>query len=398
MSERLKNILPAAVLAVIGLGVSFTIDHVHRRLVADVNYASFCNVNASVNCDVVLGSRYATLAGVSVSIWAILYYTIFLVFAAAIAYTGRAQTRERLTRGLLVWALWGLLFAGYMAVIAFFVLRTVCLMCSALYVVNIGLFVAAWLLRSYARRVGRRQAEQNAGRDRVVLAGSLTAGVLLLIIGSWEALGGGVRYGVAADIARDRPDFYRWYMAQPLVSAPSDDNHPRGSAKAPVTIVEFSDFECGHCANFHQSLEDVLPRLGQNVRVIFRHFPLDSSCNPKVTSALHPQACLAAVASECAADQGQFWQYQNLLFDNQQQLGRQFLIGYAAQLGLDVTRFTACLGSAEARQRVERDAKEGAALGIDSTPTVFINGRTIKGALDSQQLTDAVTLANVKPQ
>ena len=85
------------------------------------------------------------------------------------------------------------------------------------------------------------------------------------------------------------------------------------------------------------------------------------------------------------------------MFDNQQQLQRQFLITYATRLGLDVARFTACLGSEEARARVDHDAQEGAALGIDSTPTVFINGRTIKGALDAQRLADAVALARVKP-
>lgn len=381
------------VLAAIGLGVSLTIDHVHRRLVADAAYTSFCNVNASVNCDVVLGSRYAMLAGVAVSTWAIVYFASFLGLVVAVAYVSGAQTRDRLARVLLLLSVWGLLFAIYMAGIAFLVLRTVCLMCSALYIVNIGVFVAAWLLRSQTRRGGRRQIEESAARDRVVLLGSLGAVLLLIVIGSWEAFGGGVRQGDAADIARDRPKFYEWYMAQPMTSMSGDDGHARGSANAPVTIVEFSDFECGHCAAFHGSLDDVLPKLGQDVRIVFRHFPLDPSCNPKVPSAVHPQACLAAVASECAAEQGQFWQYHDLLFGNQRQLGRQFLLQYASQLGMDMPRFTSCLGSAEARTRVERDAKEGAVLGIDSTPTVFINGRTIKGALDAQELSDAVILA-----
>jgi len=398
MPERVKKILPVVVLAAIGISVSIAIETVHRRLTADVNYASFCNVNASVNCDVVLGSRYASLAGLSVAIWAIVFYLAMLAVVVGLATVSRAQLRENLARLGLLLAVWGVLFSMYMAGIAFFVLHTICLMCSALYLVNISLFAAAWWLRSRERIIGRRQVAATAGRDRLVLGGSALAAVALLAIGSWEALGRGVQQIDAERIARERPDFYRKYLSLPVASLSADDGHSRGSATAPVTIVEFSDFECGHCAAFHESLDDVLPRLGQTVRVVFRHFPLDSSCNPKVSGQLHPQACLAAVASECAADQGKFWQYHDLLFANQQQLSRQFLIGYAQRLGLDVARFTECLGSAAARERVERDAREGDHLGIDSTPTVFINGRTVKGALDPQALTDAVTLtkANAK--
>jgi protein-disulfide isomerase len=129
------------------------------------------------------------------------------------------------------------------------------------------------------------------------------------------------------------------------------------------------------------------------VRVDFRHFPLDSACNPKVAAPMHQSACLAAVAAECAGEQGKFWQYHNLLFANQQELGRAFLIEYATRLGMDVARFTDCLGSAAAQARVRDDAAEGARLGIDSTPTVFINGRKIKGALEPELLTSAVVLA-----
>jgi len=398
MSDRVKKVLPVLLLAVIGLGISVAIEIVHRRLDADVNYTSFCNVSATVNCDVVLGSRYAMLAGFPISTWAILFYVTTLGIGAGAVGAGRATSRATFGTMLLALAAWGLLFSIYMAAIAFAVLHTICMMCSGLYLVSIGLLLATWRAYGALRITGRRQAMARAGQDRAMLIGGIVAVMLLVVVGSWEALGRGTQVLDAAEIQRTRPDFYRWYLAQPLTQLRLDDSrHERGSADAPVTIVEFSDFECGHCAAFHESLEDVLHRVGPNVRVVFHHFPLDSTCNPKIPSGGHPDACLAAVASECAADQGKFWQYHNLLFDNQQQLQRQFLITYATRLGLDVARFTACLGSEEARARVDHDAQEGAALGIDSTPTVFINGRTIKGALDAQRLADAVALARVKP-
>lgn len=397
MWERVRKVLSVVLLTVTGLGVSIMIESIHQRLAADVNYASFCNVSATVNCDVVLGSRYATLAGTSIATWAILFYITTGALAAMAAASIRAKTREFLASAVLTLAVWGLLFSIYMAVIAFGLLHTVCVMCSALYVINIGLFVAAWRMQRALRLAGRRQLTERAQQDRWVLAGGAVAVVALLAIGSWEAFGRGVHATNAADIARERPDFYRWYLAQPLVQGPIDEaRQVRGTGDAVVTIVEFSDFECGHCAAFHSSLEDLLRRSGQGVRVMFRHFPLDSACNAKITGQVHPGACLAAIASECAGDQGKFWEYHNLLFENQQQLDRAALIGYGRRLGLDVPRFTACLDSEEPRIRVERDAKDGAQLGIDSTPTVFINGRMIKGALDAELLAAAVTLARSK--
>src|SRR5437870_2540067 len=126
MPERVKKVLPVLVLAVAGLCVSVAIETVHRRLAADMNYASFCNVNARVNCDVVLGSRYASLAGVSVASWAILYYLSIVALAAGVAGLSRATTRETLAKLIFVLSVWGLLFSMYLAVIAFAVLRTVC--------------------------------------------------------------------------------------------------------------------------------------------------------------------------------------------------------------------------------------------------------------------------------
>ena len=397
MSERLKKTLPILTFALIGVAIGIASEVVHSRLAADVNYASFCNVNAAINCDVVLSSRYAVLAGVSISLWAILYYLVVIALAVAVILAAGARLRERLAMVTLLVAAWGLLFSLYMAVIALGVLHAVCVMCSGLQLVSVGLFAAAWYSRSQLRVASRRRAAERARQDRLVLIGGVVAAALLIAIGSWEAFGRRVQGSDAATIARQLPDFYRWYLSQPIVQVPVDGGHSRGNAAAPVTIVEFSDFECGHCAQLHHTVDDVLRRYGQNIRLVFRHFPLDSECNPSLAAQLHREACLAAVASECAAQEGQFWQYHDVLFNNHKQLGRQSLIEYAARLGLDTTRFTACLDSPEPRARVQNDVTEAAALGVDSTPTVFINGRLVKGALESDLLCAAVTLARAAP-
>jgi len=333
MRDYMKKVALVVVLAAVGLGVSIELEVLHRRLAADAGFASFCNVGAGINCDAVLGSRYASLAGVSISSLAILYYALVLGLATAIALVARATVREMLGNVVLVGALCGVLFSIYMAGIAFLVLHTVCLMCSVLYLVAIGMFVATWQLRSALRVAGRRQARVRAGQDRMVLTGAAAAAVVLMVIGSWEAIGRSHQLPNATEIQQKRPEFYRWFFAQPVTQVSLDATHALGEANAPVVVVEFSDFECGHCAAFHQSLEDVLRQPGATIRVVFRHFPLDSACNPKIPSHLHPDACLAAVAAECAAEQGKFWAYHNLLFDNQQRLGREERAGAVAGRG-----------------------------------------------------------------
>jgi protein-disulfide isomerase/uncharacterized membrane protein len=399
MQAYVKRALLVIALAAIGGGVSVAIDVIHTRLAADHAYASFCNVSSRVNCDVVLTSRYAELSGIAISRLAIGFYLISVAIAIGVARARRASTRETAATIGVVWQVWGLLFSGYLAFIAFAVLQTVCLMCGALYLINIASFGAAWWLRSAVRFTGHRQRGQSGRMDRLVLGGSAVALALVALIGAWEAFGRG-RQGRSqdpAEIARQRPDFYQWFFQQPVLSVPIDGAHSLGDPNAPVTVVEFSDFECGHCSKFHKTLENFLRASGRSVRVIFRHFPLDASCNPTVSTRLHQRACLAATAAECAAEQGKFWQYHDLLFGNQDALGREYLIAYADRLGLDGPRFAACLGGDAARERVARDARAGAELGIDSTPTVFINGRRIKGALDLDQLADASVLAQLTP-
>ncbi len=398
MTARPRHVLVVLLLACIGLGISIVTEVVHSRLAANPGYTSFCNISANVNCDVVMGSRHALLAGVSVSLWAIAYYLTLTAVAVTLARASSARLREKLALLLVVLGGWGLCFSLYMAAIALGVLHTVCALCAGLYLVNIAMFPAVWRLRTRIRLMGRRQAAAGAGQERLVLIGGAVVAVVLLAVGSWEAFGRGVHQSDVTTIKRVRPDFYHWYMAQPVVPVPLDGGHARGNADAPVTIVEFSDFECGHCANFHRSLDNVLRRFGQGIRVVFHHFPLDSACNQKLHARFHPQACLAAVAAECAAEQEAFWQYHDILFDNQQRLDRQALIGYATRLGLDGTRFSACLDSSASLARVQADITTGVDLGIDSTPTLFINGRLVKGTLDPDLLGDAVTLARAPSQ
>jgi protein-disulfide isomerase len=118
------------------------------------------------------------------------------------------------------------------------------------------------------------------------------------------------------------------------------------------------------------------------VRLVFRHFPLDSRCNTQMQGQLHQEACQAAAAAECAGSLGRFWEYHDLLFENQKALDRDSLFRYAREVGLDIPTFRACLDDPATMDRIAVDVVAGAKLGIESTPTIFINGRRIQGSLD----------------
>jgi len=151
-----------------------------------------------------------------------------------------------------------------------------------------------------------------------------------------------------------------------------DDDPAQGPEDAPVTIIEFSDFQCPYCARFDaETLPQILSNYGDRVRFVYRDFPLTS---------LHQYALKAAEASECADDQGAYWKYHDLLFQNQSALDDASLKSYAASLGLDTAAFNECLDSDKQMSEVRKDVEDGLTAGVQGTPAFFINGVLISGA------------------
>jgi protein-disulfide isomerase len=143
----------------------------------------------------------------------------------------------------------------------------------------------------------------------------------------------------------------------------------KGPSEAAITVVMFTDFECPFCNKAHQRIMDLQARYPHDVRIVFRHFPLNR----------HRNAHVAAYAAACAHLQGKFWPYADLLFKNQRKLGRAKLFDYARQVGLDMKKFKQCMESGRGKEIVDADNAEGLELGIHSTPSVFFNGHFVKG-------------------
>lgn len=153
----------------------------------------------------------------------------------------------------------------------------------------------------------------------------------------------------------------------PAFSIATDDQPVKGNAKALVTIVEFTDFECPSCARQHPVLERIVSEFGDRVRLVVRDFPLSQ----------HANALKAAEAAEAAREQGKYWEYVSVLFRNQSALGVDKLREYATEVGLDRAKFDASLESGKFSDKVQRDMIDGRKLGINGTPTVYINGKRL---------------------
>jgi protein-disulfide isomerase len=167
--------------------------------------------------------------------------------------------------------------------------------------------------------------------------------------------------------------------AQPTPTPPivvenvsADDDPFWGPADAPVTIVEFSDFQCPYCARFvTQTLPQIKQAYEGKVRFVFRDFPL---------SQIHENAEKAAEAAGCASDQGKFWEYHDKLFSSQSALDVASLKSYASQLGLDTATFDQCLDSSKYAQEIQKDVQDGDSYGVTGTPAFFVNGLLVVGA------------------
>ena len=174
-------------------------------------------------------------------------------------------------------------------------------------------------------------------------------------------------------VALRRQETIRLYLPTPkapILSVSADDDPSIGPANAPVTIVEFSDFQCPYCQQSVATLKELRRLYGDKIRVVYRDYP-----GPN-----HPQAAPAAEAAQCAGDQGKFWEYHDSLFAHQAPgIGWNFT-ELAKEIELNQDAFTTCLNTGRYREEVSKDLHDGFKLGVTSTPTFFLNGRPLIGA------------------
>lgn len=162
------------------------------------------------------------------------------------------------------------------------------------------------------------------------------------------------------------------------------DDHSDGPSDAPVTLVIYGDYECPYTRRANDAVREVQGQLGDQLRFVFRHFPLTE---------IHPHAQRAAEAAGAAAGQDRFWEMHDHLFAHQRALEEDDLSRYAAELGLDAGRFDRDMVGSDLGERIERDVESGLESGVEGTPALFINGRRHAGSYETGALGAALTTA-----
>jgi protein-disulfide isomerase/uncharacterized membrane protein len=370
----------ALVIALVGVAVSVFTWHVATQIKSDAGFTSFCNLGGPINCDVVLSSRWGSFLGMSVAAWGAVAFGVGALLALPGALGASAPFADLLLLGLVGGSAG---FALVLLAIAVGVLRHACILC-----LTMDGIIAAWavtavpLARQFATTADAPIFARRSTAHAVVLVALLGAGAAA----TFAALRAPGEASTAAEVEAVDPKFaaaWRRLPVVPMQEVLGDARHAKGPPDAPITIVEFSDFECPACGHAFGDLHDLLARR-RDVRLVFRNYPLDASCNESVPQTMHPDACHAAAAAECAGQQDRFWEYHDLLFENQRALDRDSLFRYARDAGLDIPTFRTCLDDPATMDRVKQDVAAGSRLDIVSTPTMFINGRRVQGALDHQ--------------
>jgi protein-disulfide isomerase len=191
-------------------------------------------------------------------------------------------------------------------------------------------------------------------------------------------------------IQQAREDYYKHlreqakvtiFLQKPRVEVAYDPSRLRGNPKAPIVIVEFSDFQCPYCQSVQPTLKRVLEKYEGRVSLAYRDLP---------SQEIHPQAQLAASASRCAGEQGKFWEYHDLLFANPNKLNREGFLEHARSLKLDEKQFDSCLSGGKYNAQIEQDRLQGLRSGVTGTPGFFINGNLFTGSLPQDAFEKAI--------
>lgn len=358
-----------AALSAIGVGVSLLLTHHYYDLRSGVaGFKSFCNYGASFDCDAIAASSWAELvSGLPLSGFAAGWYLSILAFALLGL---QAPYRREVERAILTLSGIGTVISFFYAAVMASVLKTACVFCLVLDAVGLASFVL--VLR--APKPWKGPYDVKALKTLVIAFFGCMA---VAGVGSKMMDGVGLK-------SSDIQDVVETVLTRPELAMPalSDKDPSWGPVGAPITLLEFSDFQCPYCRIGAFTIHALMNRFPGKIRVVFKNFPLDSACNRSMQGTMHPVACEAARAALCAHDQGAFGPVFEAIFNQQATIapGKPLEWALEAQPKLDAGKMKGCMAAPETNSALGRDIEQGLQLGVKTTPTFFLNGRRIEGA------------------
>lgn len=373
--------------ALVGLGICLYLYSFHiALLMGDLKGGLLCGADNGLGCNSVSSSPYASFLGFPLAIWGAIFYAVLALLGVG-SLIFRQDAGGVYLRWVFFLTVLALAIDLYLAYAMLYKIRAVCGLCIATYGINIVIILVlvkpAWRpveTGSYRGSILPFRGEEPTKEAyyRNTIKGLLIGGMLLTaaigITGSQfitRSLTGNERErlaGVTKSLSQQQP--HRVDAA----------NRPfLGSKDAKVTVVEFSDFLCPYCAKAAKYLKLAGSGNSDKARFVFRHYPLDKSCNQRLNSNIHPGACLLAEGAVCAHEQDKFWDFHDIAFEAGKEISSAVVTDIAVRSGLNIEAFTGCMVSGRARRVVAEDIAAADNAGVTGTPTLFINGRRLRG-------------------
>jgi protein-disulfide isomerase/uncharacterized membrane protein len=374
----------ALVLCLAGIGLCAYLEYLHLGLMRGelVGGIACGGTGSAFNCHAVTGSRFGSLLGVPLALWGLVGY--LTAAALALAAWRFSDWSERALLSLAGLASLFVLVDLALLVTMLTQIHFLCVLCLITYAINLALLLAAKVGSGQSWSAVLRQGIPSLtgwllpGRQPIQWAVWLVA--LIGLAGVWSV------NAATLYIARGSPAAFRTQIAQfvkdqeaKVVDVAGDPIH--GSPNAPVLMAEFSDFLCPSCQRAWKFNPILLAGHGARVALAFKNYPLDSTCNRSMQRVAHPGACEIAAAVECAHEQGKFWEFHDKVFALGPEYKPERLHEDAAAVGLDQAKFEACRQSGRGMEAVKRDVEEAIRLGVARTPTYYVNGIPIEGAM-----------------
>ena len=366
------------VLAMIaGMGASLYLANQHIAVLC--GDSSICSVSETFDCDKVNTSSYSELFGIPVALYGLGFY-FAVAYAGAMRRLGRSKL-SGLPRVLLVA---GIGSAAYSALLAWVshTMGTWCLFCISMYGINALMLVTAILALRKPDLLGPAQEPPagaawgtllGLGGDRTVPV-MLVAGLVAFVLSIAIYNGKKENLNCSPTDSSDPAALAEYYHLPRKGTVELSGNEPQlGRSDAPYLIVEWADYGCPWCAKAGAGAKDLVSE-NADIQLRFKHYPLSNQCNAHVGGDMHPTACECSKATECARQQGRFWELSDLLFKNQSYQTAEDVRFMAKQIGLDMEALETCMADPITEQRLRTDTDQANKVDITGTPTFFIKG------------------------
>lgn len=382
----------------VGLCVAAYLTAMHFGLLTgDIALGEACGPGG--DCNSVVASRYGTLLGLPVSVWGMWFYIVAGVLTTASLLLRREDAAPYL-RATVRLTLVALAFDAWLAYAMFARIGRFCPLCVATYAANLLILVVTLPAARAARGAPGglssllpslpalgRPAEPGYYREvlKLFLAGVGVGGCALVLLLSF-----GYSRSVRLAQTREFAGLLEFLVRERPVPIPATDLPARGPERAKVSIVVFSDFMCEQCKRASKYFDIVAANHRDDLRIVYVNYPSDRACNPNSDQTLHPGACVLARAAACARRQGRFWEFHDAVFADPEPVAPEKLPRYADRAGLAAPALEACIAEGDSAMGLASEIALAKSLGVHATPTSFINGRSVVGALKPWMLEAAI--------